>query len=154
MFRVYFLNSLTSDWFQGTNDDDCGTYIVFLFSFSSWCLRDPSKGFFCYAQGSSTHFFCVASFLWTTTIAFTLHRTVVRHKTDVEDLGPVFHLYVWGMHYVHSWADKFYIDAYLPTSAQPKNFSQWNSIPRFVVWAFCYTISIDETWFSFFFILI
>lgn len=38
----------------------------------------------------------MASFLWTTTIAFTLHRTVVRHKTDVEDLGPVFHLYVWG----------------------------------------------------------
>lgn len=38
----------------------------------------------------------MASFLWTTTIAFTLHRTVVRHKTDVEDLEPVFHLYVWG----------------------------------------------------------
>ncbi|XP_058108625.1 G-protein coupled receptor 1 isoform X2 [Magnolia sinica] len=59
-------------------------------------LGDPSQGFFCFAQGYSTHFFCVASFLWTTTIAFTLHRTVVRHKTDVEDLGPVFHLYVWG----------------------------------------------------------
>ncbi|KAI5669593.1 hypothetical protein M9H77_19446 [Catharanthus roseus] len=59
-------------------------------------IGDPSKGFFCYAQGYTTHFFCVASFLWTTTIAFTLHRTVVRHKTDVEDLEPVFHLYVWG----------------------------------------------------------
>lgn len=59
--------------------------------------RDPSKGFFCYAQGYTTHFFCVASFLWTTTIAFTLHRTVVRHKTDVEDLEALFHLYVWGM---------------------------------------------------------
>ncbi|XP_077230610.1 G-protein coupled receptor 1-like isoform X2 [Tasmannia lanceolata] len=59
-------------------------------------VGDPSKGFFCFAQGYSTHFFCVASFLWTTTIAFTLHRTVVRHKTDVEDLGPMFHLYVWG----------------------------------------------------------
>jgi len=59
--------------------------------------RDPSKGFFCYAQGYSTHFFCVASFLWTTTIAFTLHRTVVKHKTDVEDLEAMFHLYVWGM---------------------------------------------------------
>lgn len=59
--------------------------------------RDPSKGFFCYAQAYSTHFFCVASFLWTTTIAFTLHRTVVRHKTDVEDMEPIFHLYVWGM---------------------------------------------------------
>ncbi|ERN11299.1 hypothetical protein AMTR_s00024p00244020 [Amborella trichopoda] len=59
-------------------------------------VGDPTKGFFCYAQGYSTHFFCVASFLWTTAIAFTLHRTVVRHKTDVEDLGPVFHLYVWG----------------------------------------------------------
>eukprot|EP00268_Persea_americana_P055139 TRINITY_DN6386_c1_g1_i2.p1 TRINITY_DN6386_c1_g1~~TRINITY_DN6386_c1_g1_i2.p1 ORF type:complete len:175 (-),score=14.14 TRINITY_DN6386_c1_g1_i2:603-1127(-) len=76
--------------------------LVFFLAFSDmFCslfniVGDPSKGFFCYAQGSSTHFFCVASFLWTTTIAFTLHRTVVRHKTDVEDLGPVFHLYVWG----------------------------------------------------------
>ncbi|XP_061985014.1 G-protein coupled receptor 1 [Populus nigra] len=59
-------------------------------------VGDPSKGFFCYAQGYSTHFFCVASFLWTTTIAFTLHRTVVKHKTDVEDLEAMFHLYVWG----------------------------------------------------------
>ncbi|KAH9320705.1 hypothetical protein KI387_015344, partial [Taxus chinensis] len=59
-------------------------------------LGDPGKGFFCYAQGYSTHFFCVASFLWTTTIAFTLHRTVVRHKTDIEELGAIFHLYVWG----------------------------------------------------------
>ncbi|XP_010693024.2 G-protein coupled receptor 1 isoform X1 [Beta vulgaris subsp. vulgaris] len=59
-------------------------------------IGDPSTGFFCYAQGYSTHFFCVASFLWTTTIAFTLHRTVVQHKADVEDLEPVFHLYVWG----------------------------------------------------------
>nr|GEX11444.1 G-protein coupled receptor 1 [Tanacetum cinerariifolium] len=59
-------------------------------------VGDPSKGFFCYAQGYSTHFFCVASFLWTTTIAFTLHRTVVRHKADVEDFEPMFHLYVWG----------------------------------------------------------
>ncbi|KAH6790814.1 G-protein-coupled receptor 1 [Perilla frutescens var. frutescens] len=59
-------------------------------------IGDPSIGYFCYAQGYTTHFFCVASFLWTTTIAFTLHRTVVRHKTDVEDLEPMFHLYVWG----------------------------------------------------------
>lgn len=59
-------------------------------------VGDPTKGFFCYAQAYSTHFFCVASFLWTTTIAFTLHRTVVRHKTDVEDMEPIFHLYVWG----------------------------------------------------------
>ncbi|KAK9682982.1 hypothetical protein RND81_10G110700 [Saponaria officinalis] len=59
-------------------------------------IGDPSTGFFCYAQGYSTHFFCVASFLWTTTIAFTLHRTVVLHKTDVDDFEPVFHLYVWG----------------------------------------------------------
>ncbi|GAB4854005.1 glycolytic proteins transcriptional activator gcr1, variant 2 [Ancistrocladus abbreviatus] len=58
-------------------------------------IGDPSTGFFCYAQGS-IHFFCVASFLWTTIIAFTLHRTVVQHKTDVEDLEPMFHLYVWG----------------------------------------------------------
>ncbi|XP_061374942.1 G-protein coupled receptor 1-like isoform X2 [Gastrolobium bilobum] len=59
-------------------------------------IGDPSNGVFCYAQGYSTHFFCVASFLWTTTIAFTLHRTVVKHKTDVEDMEAVFHLYVWG----------------------------------------------------------
>ncbi|CAN8302844.1 unnamed protein product [Cochlearia groenlandica] len=59
-------------------------------------VGDPSKGFICYAQGYTTHFFCVASFLWTTTIAFTLHRTVVKHKTDVEDLEAMFHLYVWG----------------------------------------------------------
>lgn len=66
-----------------------------LYSFFS-IVGDPSRGFFCYAQGYSTHFFCVASFLWTTTIAFTLHRTVVKHKTDVEDMEPIFHLYVWG----------------------------------------------------------
>ncbi|CAI0467674.1 unnamed protein product [Linum tenue] len=59
-------------------------------------VGDPSTGFFCYAQGYSTHFFCIASFLWTTTIAFTLHRTVVKHKTDVEDMEAMFHLYVWG----------------------------------------------------------
>ncbi|XP_065863980.1 G-protein coupled receptor 1 [Euphorbia lathyris] len=59
-------------------------------------IGDPSKGFFCIAQGYTTHFFCVASFLWTTTIAFTLHRTVVKHKADVEDLEAIFHLYVWG----------------------------------------------------------
>ncbi|CAH9074422.1 unnamed protein product [Cuscuta europaea] len=76
--------------------------LVFFLALSDMCcsffsiIGDPSKGFFCYVQGYTTHFFCVASFLWTTTIAFTLHRTVVRHKTDVEDLEPVFHLYVWG----------------------------------------------------------
>ncbi|XP_070668718.1 G-protein coupled receptor 1-like isoform X1 [Malus domestica] len=59
-------------------------------------VGDPSRGFFCYLHGYSTHFFYVASFLWTTTIAFTLHRTVVRHKTDVEDMEAMFHLYVWG----------------------------------------------------------
>ncbi|MCO5595017.1 hypothetical protein L7F22_049054 [Adiantum nelumboides] len=59
-------------------------------------LGDPGKGFLCYVQGYTTQFFSVASFLWTTTIAFTLHRTVVKHKTDVEELGPIFHLYVWG----------------------------------------------------------
>ncbi|XP_039020686.1 G-protein coupled receptor 1-like [Hibiscus syriacus] len=58
--------------------------------------RDPWKGFFCYAQGFTTHFFCAASFLWATTTAFTLHRTVVRHKTDVEDMEAIFQLYVWG----------------------------------------------------------
>lgn len=62
-----------------------------------WSCRDPSNSFFCYAQDYSVHFFSVASFLWTTTIAFTLHRTVVKHQTDVEDYGSIFHLYVWGM---------------------------------------------------------
>ncbi|KAG2332655.1 hypothetical protein Bca52824_003835 [Brassica carinata] len=57
---------------------------------------DPSKGFICDAQGYTTHFFCIASFLWTTTISFTLHRTVVKHKAYVEDLEAMFHLYVWG----------------------------------------------------------
>mgnify|MGYP000447469201 CR=1 FL=1 len=64
------------------------------------CFRDPGKGFLCYVQGYTTQFFSVASFLWTTTISFTLHRTVVKHKTDVEELGPIFHLYVWGMNYL------------------------------------------------------
>lgn len=66
-----------------------------LFSISN-LLGDPGKGFLCYVQGYTTQFFSVASILWTTTIAFTLHRTVVKHKTDVEELGPLFHLYVWG----------------------------------------------------------
>ncbi|KAJ4814184.1 G-protein coupled receptor 1 [Rhynchospora pubera] len=59
-------------------------------------VGDPSNGFFCYAHDYSAQFFCVASFMWTTTIAFTLHRTVVKHKTDVEEFGSIFHLYVWG----------------------------------------------------------
>ena len=61
------------------------------------CCRGPSNAFYCFAHDYSAHFFCVASFLWTTTIAFTLHRTVVKHKTDVEEFGSIFHLYVWGM---------------------------------------------------------
>ncbi|XP_068329741.1 G-protein coupled receptor 1-like isoform X2 [Pyrus communis] len=65
-------------------------------------VGDPSRGFFCYLHGYSTHFFYVASFLWTTTIAFTLHRTVVRHKTDVEDMEAMFHLYVWVVTVVRS----------------------------------------------------
>jgi len=59
-------------------------------------LGGPSNAFYCFALDYSAHFFCVASFLWTTTIAFTLHRTVVKHKTDVEEFGSIFHLYVWG----------------------------------------------------------
>ncbi|CAL5044023.1 unnamed protein product [Urochloa decumbens] len=59
-------------------------------------LGGPSNAFYCFAHDYSAHFFCVASFLWTTSIAFTLHRTVVKHKTDVEEFGPIFHLYVWG----------------------------------------------------------
>ncbi|KAG6555569.1 hypothetical protein Mapa_002804 [Marchantia paleacea] len=59
-------------------------------------LGDPREGFLCYVQGYSTQFFSVASFLWTTTIAFTLYRTVVKHKADVEEFGPAFHAYVWG----------------------------------------------------------
>ncbi|XP_057502683.1 G-protein coupled receptor 1-like [Actinidia eriantha] len=79
----------------GSGDEESGATKDMLYSFFS-IVGDPSKGFFCYARGYSTHFFCVASFLWTSTIAFTLHRTVVRHKTDVEDLEPMFHLCVWG----------------------------------------------------------
>ncbi|GJP29515.1 hypothetical protein CLOM_g16931 [Closterium sp. NIES-68] len=59
-------------------------------------LGNPGEGPLCYMQGYATQFFWVASFLWTTTIAYTLHRTVVRHKADVEGLGPYFHVYVWG----------------------------------------------------------
>eukprot|EP00271_Cylindrocystis_brebissonii_P006505 TRINITY_DN19282_c0_g1_i1.p1 TRINITY_DN19282_c0_g1~~TRINITY_DN19282_c0_g1_i1.p1 ORF type:complete len:328 (-),score=66.66 TRINITY_DN19282_c0_g1_i1:751-1734(-) len=59
-------------------------------------LGDPGEGILCYVQGYATQFFWVASFLWTTTIAFTLHRTVVQHKTDVDKLGKWFHLYAWG----------------------------------------------------------
>lgn len=59
-------------------------------------LGGPSNAFYCFAHDYSAHFFCVASFLWTTTISFTLHRTVVKHKTDVEEFGSIFHLYVWG----------------------------------------------------------
>ncbi|RLM91467.1 hypothetical protein C2845_PM08G13860 [Panicum miliaceum] len=59
-------------------------------------LGGPSNAFYCFAHDYSAHFFCVSSFLWTTTIAFTLHRTVVKHKTDVEEFGSIFHLYVWG----------------------------------------------------------
>eukprot|EP00850_Spirogloea_muscicola_P016500 SM000134S26943 [mRNA] locus=s134:202027:204822:+ [translate_table: standard] len=59
-------------------------------------LGDPGNGALCYIQGYATQFFWIASFLWTTTIAFTLHRTVVRHLADVEQLGPYFHAYVWG----------------------------------------------------------
>ncbi|WVZ82138.1 hypothetical protein U9M48_029436 [Paspalum notatum var. saurae] len=57
-------------------------------------LGGPSNAFYCFAHDYSAHFFCVASFLWTTTIAFTLHRTVVKHKTDVEEFGSIFHLYL------------------------------------------------------------
>uniref|UniRef100_A0A453R1H9 G-protein coupled receptors family 2 profile 2 domain-containing protein n=1 Tax=Aegilops tauschii subsp. strangulata TaxID=200361 RepID=A0A453R1H9_AEGTS len=59
-------------------------------------MGGPANAFYCFAHDYSAHFFCVASFLWTTTIAFTLHRTVVKHKTDVEEFGFIFHLYVWG----------------------------------------------------------
>ncbi|RZC85404.1 hypothetical protein C5167_041587 [Papaver somniferum] len=102
-FKLVFYLALSNLEF-GSEDIDSSVEIVdmgieigndMLCSFFS-IVGDPSKGYFCHAQGYSTHFFCVASFLWTTTIAFTLHRTVVRHKTDVEDLEPMFHLYVWG----------------------------------------------------------
>nr|AAY30370.2 G-protein coupled receptor [Pisum sativum] len=59
-------------------------------------VGDPSKAYLSFAQGYTTHFFCVASFLWTTTIAFTLHRTILKHKSQANDLEAMFHLYVWG----------------------------------------------------------
>lgn len=59
----------------------------------------------------------MASFLWTTTIAFTLHRTVVRHKTDVEDLEAMFHLYVWGTNLAVTFvASHFAFGFYFPFS--------------------------------------
>ncbi|KAL2632491.1 hypothetical protein R1flu_003970 [Riccia fluitans] len=63
-------------------------------------LGDPREGFLCYVQGYTTQFFSVASFLWTTTIAFTLYRTVVKHKVDLEDFEPAFHIYVWSTAFV------------------------------------------------------
>ncbi|KAG0615549.1 hypothetical protein M758_5G050100 [Ceratodon purpureus] len=59
-------------------------------------LGNPGEGFLCYAQGYSSQFFSIASFLWTTTIALSLHRTVVKHKADVEGFGDIFHVYAWG----------------------------------------------------------
>ncbi|XP_024384343.1 G-protein coupled receptor 1 isoform X1 [Physcomitrium patens] len=59
-------------------------------------LGNPGEGFLCYAQGYSSQFFSIASFLWTTTISFTLHRAAVKHKTDGEGFGAIFHVYVWG----------------------------------------------------------
>eukprot|EP00245_Coleochaete_scutata_P003058 TRINITY_DN1436_c0_g2_i1.p1 TRINITY_DN1436_c0_g2~~TRINITY_DN1436_c0_g2_i1.p1 ORF type:complete len:317 (+),score=43.52 TRINITY_DN1436_c0_g2_i1:235-1185(+) len=80
--------------------------LVFFLSLSDMCwsvfnmVGDPGEGFMCYLQGYTTQFFSVASFLWTTTIAFTLYRTVVKHKADVEGLHLPFHLYVWGTSFV------------------------------------------------------
>mmetsp|Transcript_14452 Transcript_14452/g.27767 ORF Transcript_14452/g.27767 Transcript_14452/m.27767 type:complete len:326 (-) Transcript_14452:100-1077(-) len=59
-------------------------------------LGHPHGATACYLQAVSTQFFSVCSFLWTTVIAFVLHRTVVEHKPDVASLGARFHLFVWG----------------------------------------------------------
>jgi hypothetical protein len=59
--------------------------------------RHPSESSpACIIQSWLVQFFSVASFLWTTVIAFVLYRTVVRHRTDSESLEPYFHAYVWG----------------------------------------------------------
>lgn len=50
----------------------------------------------CYVEAWLVQIFSVASFLWTTVIAFVLYRTVVLHRTDSEALEPWFHAYVWG----------------------------------------------------------
>jgi hypothetical protein len=43
-------------------------------------LGNPASGTaLCYVQAVSTQFFCMASILWTTVIAFVLHRTVRQH---------------------------------------------------------------------------
>eukprot|EP00239_Pterosperma_sp_CCMP1384_P012693 CAMPEP_0197867124 /NCGR_PEP_ID=MMETSP1438-20131217/44587_1 /TAXON_ID=1461541 /ORGANISM="Pterosperma sp., Strain CCMP1384" /LENGTH=444 /DNA_ID=CAMNT_0043485747 /DNA_START=252 /DNA_END=1586 /DNA_ORIENTATION=- len=56
---------------------------------------NPEPGVLCSLQAYTTQFFSIASILWTTVIAYVLHRTVVQHCTDVANLGRKFHLYVW-----------------------------------------------------------
>ncbi|EMS54736.1 hypothetical protein TRIUR3_25788 [Triticum urartu] len=79
--------AICEQWF-GSSDMLCSLFTI---------MGGPANAFYCFAHDYSAHFFCVASFLWTTTIAFTLHRTVVKHKTDVEEFGFIFHLYVWAI---------------------------------------------------------
>uniref|UniRef100_A0A0E0DYD5 G-protein coupled receptors family 2 profile 2 domain-containing protein n=1 Tax=Oryza meridionalis TaxID=40149 RepID=A0A0E0DYD5_9ORYZ len=87
LFRELRKFSFKLVYFLAVSDMFCSLFTI---------MGGPSNAFYCFAHDYSAHFFCVASFLWTTTIAFTLHRTVVKHKTDVEEFGSIFHLYVWG----------------------------------------------------------
>uniref|UniRef100_A0A0E0A6C7 G-protein coupled receptors family 2 profile 2 domain-containing protein n=1 Tax=Oryza glumipatula TaxID=40148 RepID=A0A0E0A6C7_9ORYZ len=88
LFRELRKFSFKLVYFLAVSDMFCSLFTI---------MGGPSNAFYCFAHDYSAHFFCVASFLWTTTIAFTLHRTVVKHKTDVEEFGSIFHLYVWGL---------------------------------------------------------
>uniref|UniRef100_A0A0D9WMZ4 G-protein coupled receptors family 2 profile 2 domain-containing protein n=1 Tax=Leersia perrieri TaxID=77586 RepID=A0A0D9WMZ4_9ORYZ len=87
LFRELRKFSFKLVFFLAVSDMFCSLFTI---------MGGPSNAFYCFAHDYSAHFFCVASFLWTTSIAFTLHRTVVKHKTDVEEFGSIFHLYVWG----------------------------------------------------------
>eukprot|EP00898_Chlorokybus_atmophyticus_P001697 jgi/Chlat1/2528/Chrsp175S02383 len=60
-------------------------------------LGDVGGGALCYVQAYAIQFASLASVLWTTAIAFTLHRTAVRHKQDTYKFGARFHAYVWGI---------------------------------------------------------
>lgn len=55
----------------------------------------PSPSAVCTLQGVTNQFFATASYLWTTVIAFVLHRTVVQHNADVQALERHFHAFVW-----------------------------------------------------------
>mmetsp|Transcript_2135 Transcript_2135/g.7623 ORF Transcript_2135/g.7623 Transcript_2135/m.7623 type:complete len:362 (-) Transcript_2135:29-1114(-) len=67
----------------------------------STLIGSPADGSaICYIQAYITQFFAIASFAWTTCIAFTLYFTVIMHRADVADYYYHFHAYVWGLSFV------------------------------------------------------